>query len=700
MKRLLLLCGVLLVLASAAAAQPGKNLYPTATKSLVVFHLKDFDKRPIPKARIAVEAAEGTLRYEGKTDKDGIWECLLPINAAYWVNVGDSQHVGQVTIPNKPSTITRHTTYFNGWIDGKLHGSERPLFNMMPPADGQAVIDYEFDGLQGEPLAGEEVTMVADGSKKEYKGTTDAEGRLQMRVPIGENYTLVMPYNANFDHLEFPAHGGSYSAKVRYVYAGKAAIERMRAERLARQAEYDAYMRLSLEEQREVRDGQGHKKVFESIPVAPSEAPFTVEKTSYGMVLSTEGSAPVTTPCYIDGKIVAGAGWDSDVLSAVDVQTGEPIWSVSLEEHGISNIEGGDSVVVCATESCTIYALAAGTGRLLWSKWLATYVLSAPCIADGRVYIGYEDEDGSRLGGEAGKDRPYAMACFDLKTGEVVWQQWIKGEVMSSAVAVGNRIFFNTFSGHSYVLDAADGRVVAEQQLFATSAPTLSGEVLCMAQRDGNNLVARERIAAFDPTSLTLVKAGPWMDAPYLDPAAMRKTKFASAAGTVSLNTGASGEPIATSGKVGPLELVGAASVFAIQTHEGARPLAFGGKLYVAQGHVLRCIDPKSMTQAWEWQYPTTLDDDGGAQISPPIVVGDKIAISCMDGQVREFDPARGYVLQTYATGLQHRQQPIAAIGNYFIPSLSGKLAVVRTGDRSVNGWPCWGGNAARSNAR
>lgn len=686
------------LLFSSAFAQPGKNLAPTESKSLTVFQLRTFDKKPIPKARISVEATSGNLRYEGKTDADGNWQCLLPIKAAYWVNAGDSMHVGQVSIPDKPYTITKHTTYFNGWIDGKQYGTLRPSFDMMPPADGQAVIDFEFHGLQGQPLVDEEVKMVADGTKKEFVSKTNSEGKTQLRVPIGENYTIVMPYNSNFDHLNFPAHGGSYNAKVSYVYAGKAAIERMCEDRLASQAAYDAYKNLSKEEQRKIRDEAGHKKVFRAIPVNKETAPFTVEKTNYGFDLKTKSSSPIATPCYVDGMIVAGAGWDSDVLGAVDAQTGEPKWAIGLEESGISNVEGGDGVVVCATESCTIYAIAASTGQLLWSKWLADYVLSAPCVADGKVYIGYEDTDGSEVTGVA--EKPYAMACFDLLSGEIVWQQWIRGEVMSSAVASGDYLVFNTFSGHSYVLNRKDGGIVAEKQLFGTSAPIIAEGMVCMAQRDGSSNVARERIAGFDPATLELKKSTAWQTALYLDSEAQRKTKFASTADQISLNTGGSGEPIATSGNVGPLQLVGSTSIFSTQSFEGSRPLHFNGKLYVSQGHVLRCLDAKTLTQVWEWNYPTTLADDGGAQIAPPIAVGGKVVVACMDGALRAFDPATGRILTNYVTGRNHRQQPIAMKGSFYAPCTDGRLAVIQTKDKAIDGWPCWGGNLGRTNSK
>ncbi len=700
MKRSFLFQLLFLMLTTIAFAQPGKNLVPTTTHAKVILVLKNLDKAPIPHANIKVASAnEGGVAYEGKTDNAGNWECLLPMNQSYQLSVGDSVNYNQFTVSNRPGLVMRHTTYFEGFLNGKYIGSSKPGFNMMPPQDGLANITVDFKGLQNQPLPHEKVTLTADGSKKVYIDSTDYNGRIVMKVPIKESYTLALPYHATFQHFEFPAHAGSYTVRLTYVYAGKAEIERMRTERLARQQEYDAYQGLSHAQQIKERDSLGHKREFRTSPITRIPSPFTVQSTSYGYALHVASPSPVASPYYINGWIVAGAGWDSGNLAAVDAQTGTPKWSVKLDESGISTLSGDDDdVVVCATESCTIYAIAARTGTLLWSKWLATYVLSAPCVSDGRLYIGYEDENGSSTIGGAAAGKPYVMACFDLKTGNTIWQRWIAGEVMSSAVADGGKLYFNTFSGYTYVLNQKDGDLIAEKRLFATSAPTIVAGQVCMAQRDGDNQVARERIAAFDGKTLELLRATPYQDAPYLDLVSNEKTQYASAADNISLNTGSLGLPIAKAEKIGPEELVGTKSVYAVASFEGSRPLELSGKLFVTQGHVLRALDAKSLVQAWEWQYPTSLTDDGGANMAPPIAVNGKVVVACMDGAIREFDPATGRITKSYPTGEKHRQQPIAANGNFYAPCIDGKLAVVKTGNPLIDKWYCWGGNTARNN--
>lgn len=698
MKTALLFCLSILFFSASAIAQPGKNLVPTATKSLAIIQLMDFGKGPIAKASLTVQSADKAVLYQGKTDKNGFWECLLPINQIYWISVGDSLDYNQLRIPNKPSSITKHTVHFNGWINGKPTVVAAPQFNMMPPSEGLAKIEMEFKGTRDQALVHEKVTFTADGSKKVFVDSTDSNGKLTMKVPLGENYTVSVAYNANFDHFDFPAHGGSYNVHVRYQYAGKQMIDDFRAGRISSLFAYDSYHGLFKEEQIKLRDAQGHKKLFKRTPTQEVAAPFKVLETQEGFELNASNQQPVMSPYYVEGLLVAGAGWGSDVLAAVDAQTGEARWSISLEESGISNIEGGEDVVVCTTESCTIYAIAAQTGQLLWSKWLANFVLSAPCIADGRVYIAYEDFVGSEVFTEIAKGRRFAMACMDLKTGEILWQQWVNGETISSAVANGDKLYFNTFSGYSYILNSHNGSILAEKQLYATCAPTIVGGQVCMSQRDADSPSARERIALFSADDLSPGRSTDYHEAPYLDAEALKKTQFAATASNISLTTGSTGVTIASVGNIGAKELVGSTSIFTQQSFQGSRPVELNGKIYFAQGNVLRCVDNKSLAWVWEWAYPTSLDDDGGAQMAPPIIANGKIVVASMDGAVREFDPLTGAILKTYTTGQKHRQQPIAAKGNYYAPSVNGKLTVLQTGNALIDKWYCWGGNAARNN--
>ncbi len=106
--------------------------------------------------------------------------------------------------------------------------------------------------------------------------------------------------------------------------------------------------------------------------------------------------------------------------------------------------------------------------RLVGAVPLTDGIYTSPVIADGRVYA----VDGSGV-----------ATCIDAKTLDVVWQVPTKGgkencnNVSSPAVA-GRYLHFGTMSGFYYVLDRADGKVIAEidcrDPIF--SAPVVSGD--------------------------------------------------------------------------------------------------------------------------------------------------------------------------------------------------------------------------------
>ena len=86
---------------------------------------------------------------------------------------------------------------------------------------------------------------------------------------------------------------------------------------------------------------------------------------------------------------------------------------------------------VLNTESCTIFAIEAKTGKQLWSFWLGDPLTSSPTIADGLVFAAYPAQ-----GAENGTLPPgvnHALAAFDLETGKIKWQLWLDGDVMSRA---------------------------------------------------------------------------------------------------------------------------------------------------------------------------------------------------------------------------------------------------------------------------
>src|SRR5206468_3317646 len=70
----------------------------------------------------------------------------------------------------------------------------------------------------------------------------------------------------------------------------------------------------------------------------------------------------------------------------------------------------------------------------------------------------------------------HVLACFDLKTGKILWQRWIDSDVMSAPVAVDDELYATSFAGTVYKIRQGDGAVLSAQRNHATSAPVIVGK--------------------------------------------------------------------------------------------------------------------------------------------------------------------------------------------------------------------------------
>jgi hypothetical protein len=195
-------------------------------------------------------------------------------------------------------------------------------------------------------------------------------------------------------------------------------------------------------------------------------------RTPTGFHVQFASHATITTPTVYDRAVIVSGGFKSKELYAFDRKTGEPMWALDLHDDGPSSAACERGICVINTESCTIFALAADTGKHLWSYWLGDPLTSAPTIADGRVFASYPAAQTSD-----GRPRPagatHVLAAFDLDTGKILWQRWIDGDVMSAPVAMGTFVYVTTFSGTVIKFEQETGKIRYAMRARATSAPVV-----------------------------------------------------------------------------------------------------------------------------------------------------------------------------------------------------------------------------------
>ena len=80
---------------------------------------------------------------------------------------------------------------------------------------------------------------------------------------------------------------------------------------------------------------------------------------------------------------------------------------------------------------------------LLWTFSTGGWVVTAPAVADGVVYIGSDD---------------HSLYALTADTGELLWSFDTEDVIRSTPTVVDGRVFFGSNDNHLYALDAATGR--------------------------------------------------------------------------------------------------------------------------------------------------------------------------------------------------------------------------------------------------
>jgi outer membrane protein assembly factor BamB len=135
------------------------------------------------------------------------------------------------------------------------------------------------------------------------------------------------------------------------------------------------------------------------------------------------GSVRVSAPTVAGGKVVAGFG--DFTVRAFDAMGGGSIWearvrSVSSPVSASASF-GGD--VFAADRSGSLYRLDGLTGDRVWDHQLPSdNVRGSPLVADGHVYLGFDDG---------------TLAAFEGASGDLRWRVTLPGPVGALAPAPG-----------------------------------------------------------------------------------------------------------------------------------------------------------------------------------------------------------------------------------------------------------------------
>jgi len=199
-----------------------------------------------------------------------------------------------------------------------------------------------------------------------------------------------------------------------------------------------------------------------------------------GWVLQLPAGGPLLPRRMRTGCSLSAEGTVRNEFYAVDSETGRAIWKIQTGDDGPTAAVVADGMVAFNTESCTLVVVDERRGRVIWQEWLGDPLMSQPAIDKGVLFMAHPAATGRPPKPVESHPRPaspggsHRLLAADLRTGRHIWEQEISGDVITAPVVSDGTVYFTTFNGTSYALNAGDGSVVWVKANAATSAPVIA----------------------------------------------------------------------------------------------------------------------------------------------------------------------------------------------------------------------------------
>jgi Ca-activated chloride channel homolog len=431
-------------------------------------------------------------------------------------------------------------------------------------------------------------------------------------------------------------------------------------------------------------------------------ASFGTPDGKTGWVLRLPGNRPIATPAYADGMLFVGGGYGSHEFYAVDADTGKIIWKIQTGDDGPTAAVVADGMVAFNTESCTLVIVDERRGRVIWQEWLGDPLMSQPAIDKGVLYMAHPAATGRPPKPTEFHPRPatpggsHRLLAAELSTGRHIWDQEIAGDVITAPVISDGTVYFATFGGTSYALNAADGSVVWVKANAATSAPVVAAGQLYETRKEqagkdtveGLARVDAKKGAARDKELIAQAKAD------YLKAGGGGGVGLSSQAVTVlDSSVGFSAAP-SSAQLAAANDAVGVNSVVGAWAYQGSRVAVSKGQILNAQGNYINSVRASDGKQSWQAEVVNGSSAAGGQVFSPPAVGHDYLYLAGAAGYLVSVRQSDGGVGFSYAMKAPIAFQPTLAKGNVYAGTSDGRLICLKTGNKDADGWYAWGGNS------
>jgi Ca-activated chloride channel family protein len=365
-----------------------------------------------------------------------------------------------------------------------------------------------------------------------------------------------------------------------------------------------------------------------------------------GWVAHVPDSLQLPAVAYGGGRVYVSGGFETYSFYALDADEGRILWVTSqLPDNGPTAPIYDDDRVIFDTESCTLVALDARTGKLLWSNRLGDPTLAQPAVADGLVFASHPGGGG------------YELSAYRVATGAEVWSRPIASELLAAPVVDGDSVYATAVGGQGYRFLRASGTKVWSRPLQATTAPFIDGGELYVSRSERGG----EGEVVLSAATGALLRAHGALAAPYLADVPSDVSNWK-----------------------------------ALWAFEGSRPVVGRGVRYVARGGTIEAADARSGAAYW-------VRRDTGARgtrsVGTVALAGSAVVVSTRAGQLYGLDVDTGYTLWAYDIGHHVIAEPVVARGWVYLATADGLVVALQVADPTLDGWHMFGGNARHNGA-
>ena len=195
----------------------------------------------------------------------------------------------------------------------------------------------------------------------------------------------------------------------------------------------------------------------------------------------------LSSPIISQGVVyVTGAG---GYLFAINSGTGEKNWIFQGEKWGGSSPSLSKSTAYFGSMDNSVYAVDINNGQERWRFTTGDYVFSSPAVSNGCIYFGSYDGYFYALNANTGQEKwRFKTQGAETQT-KPAGDYDIIGAVRSSAAIFKNIVYFGSYDGYLYALDANTGQ---EKWNFKTddvifnSTPAVANGVIYFGNEGGN----------------------------------------------------------------------------------------------------------------------------------------------------------------------------------------------------------------------